>query len=152
MLLRSTQGGYCCGARRVATAAEHAGWLLIRDDVLCSSIIRVHMQHSRAQHSAFFARWYETLSVLDSLLERKIEKVPFRDSSGEVFVQIPAEHAGWLPVRDDAPCSSLIRVYVKHRPPRGTQEAIHIFGSGTTVHLSREGTLSILDSLLARKI
>ena len=61
----------------MATAAEYAGWLSIRDDVRCSSIIRVHMQHSRAQHSAFFAQRYETLNVLDSLPERKFEKFRF---------------------------------------------------------------------------
>ena len=50
-----------------------------------------------------------------------------------------AEHAGWLPVRDDAPCSSIIRVHMKLRVSRRMQDATHIFGRGT-VHSSREGT------------
>ena len=41
---------------------------------------------------------------------------------------------------------------MKHRASRGTQKATHIFGRGSAVHLSREGTLSIFDSLHARKI
>ena len=60
--------------------------LPVRDDARYSSIIGVHMQHYRAPHCALFARRYTTPRVLDSLLERNIEKVPFRDSCGEVFV------------------------------------------------------------------
>ena len=47
--------------------------------------------------------------------------------------------------------SGSIRVHMKRRASRRTQEPTHIFGHGTAVHSSREGTLSILDALLARK-
>ena len=36
--------------------------------------------------------------------------------------------------------SSGIRVHMKHRASRRTQEPTHIFGRGTAVHSSREGT------------
>ena len=62
-----------------------------------------------------------------------------------------AEHAEWLPVRDDAPCSISIRVHVKHCAGRRKQLTF----SGAALlctHCAKVQILSILDSLLARTI
>ena len=68
-----------------------------------------------------------------------------------------AAHAGWLPVRDDAPCSSTIRVVMKHRASHGMSIARDarcnsFLGAALCTHRAKVQTLCILNSLLARKI
>ena len=98
----------CCGV--------HAGWLPARDGARFSSIIRVHIcNFSGAALLVHPSRegTNKSFNVLDSLLARKIEKVPFRDFRGELFMKYSDLK---LPVRDDA-TSWPVRVYTRKSAP-----------------------------------